>query len=82
MDIARGGNIESCGAYHGRWEAHVVSLEIYEQLDDTALPCACDQVSAYMPSFQDGVHTCLSYKRHETWKSMVTRTECSVTAVA
>ena len=82
MDIARGGHIKTRSTNHWRGEALNLGFEIYDQLDDSALSSACDQVSAHTPAFYDGMQTCFPYKRHETWKSMVTRTECSVRAVA
>ena len=82
MDIARGGDIEPCSANHRGWEAFVISFEIYDQLDDSALSSACDIILAYMPAFYDSLQTCLSYKRHKTWKSMVTRTKRFVGTVA
>ena len=82
MDIARGGDIEPCSANHWGWEAIVIGFETYDQLDDSALSSACDLVSAHAPAFYRGWQTCLANKRHETWKSMIARTECFVGAVA
>ena len=62
MDIARGGDIEPCSTNHWRWEALVVSIKIYDQLNDSTLPCACDQVLTYIASFHNGTQTCLAYK--------------------
>lgn len=62
MDVARGGDIEPCSTNDWRWEVLVVGPEIYDQLNDSALSCACDQASAHMPAFYDGMQTCLAYK--------------------
>ena len=82
MDITRGRDVEPCSTNDWRWEALIISPEIYNQFDDSALSCACDQLSADVPAFYEGLQTCLAYKRHETWISMIARTECSVRAVA
>lgn len=82
MDIARGGDIEPGSTNYWRWEAVVISPEIYNQFDDSALSCACDQMLARMPSFCEGMQTCLAHKRHKTWISVVACAECCVRAVA
>ena len=78
MDIARGGDIEPCSTNYWRWEAVVISPEIYNQFDNSALSCACDQMLARMPSFYESMQTCLAHKRHKTWISVVARAECCV----
>lgn len=82
MDIARSRNIEPYGTNHRRWKALVIKHKIYDELNDSALFCACDEVSAHMPALCDGIQTCLAYKGYKTWKSMVADTEFSVRTVA
>ena len=62
MDVARGGDIEPGSTNHWRWEVLVVGFEIYNQLNNSALSCACDQASAHMSAFYGGMQTCLAYK--------------------